>query len=539
MINFSKKLWRDGSRTLLLIIFIFSAVPAQALTISDLTAELITLETKAQNIAADIIKAKNDPQTTTATLDKLLVDIQTTENRTQIIKGLLATAPSAPTVTVSPSSSCGGTLKLTYAPPSKGTVLKYDLNRNPDGTQTASWGVVAEGTDIKTFTAIDQGLKPDTIYKYQLRAVGPGEIEAYSEIVQAKSSVACPPPPPPVCPAPLTQNVTVACDLKNGISATSGLVTRSQTKSAYPSCAFATPVTVDNSKYENDDCLYLPVTYELRIINSGSGTVTSAPAGINCGSDCSESYNSNTSVTLISSPATGWRFVSWSGACSNSTGNCVVAMNNAKNVTANFFQNSVDTGGSSSTTIITTTPPPPASLPPPVVVTTPPPITPTPPASATTTPPAAATPPPATAPAVATLTPQPPTTQPPIILTTPATTPPATTTPTPAATTPNGQSGLVPCDNSPSKPCNFNAFMKLIDNIMKFILFALAVPIAAIMFAYAGFKLITSGGSTEARGQAKKIFTHAALGIVVAAGAWLIVKTILDVLGYKGDWIGF
>ena len=31
---------------------------------------------------------------------------------------------------------------------------------------------------------------------------------------------------------------------------------------------------------------------------TGSGTVTSSPAGINCGSDCSEAYASGTSVTL-------------------------------------------------------------------------------------------------------------------------------------------------------------------------------------------------------------------------------------------------
>ena len=31
---------------------------------------------------------------------------------------------------------------------------------------------------------------------------------------------------------------------------------------------------------------------------TGSGTVTSSPAGINCGADCSEPYNSGTVVTL-------------------------------------------------------------------------------------------------------------------------------------------------------------------------------------------------------------------------------------------------
>ena len=70
---------------------------------------------------------------------------------------------------------------------------------------------------------------------------------------------------------------------------------------------------------------------------TGSGTVTSSPAGINCGSDCSESYDQDqgTSVTLTATPATGSTFGGWSGACSG-TGACTVTMNAAKSVTATF-----------------------------------------------------------------------------------------------------------------------------------------------------------------------------------------------------------
>ncbi len=105
--------------------------------------------------------------------------------------------------------------------------------------------------------------------------------------------------------------------------------------------------------------------------------------------------------------------------------------------------------------------------------------------------------------------------------------------------------GLVPCGtNNPATPgtnhpCEFKDVMTLINTIIKFILFDLVIPIAAVMFAYAGFKLVTSGGSSEARGQAKNIFSNAVFGLVIAAGAWLIVRTLLSVLGYNGDWIGF
>jgi alpha-tubulin suppressor-like RCC1 family protein len=72
----------------------------------------------------------------------------------------------------------------------------------------------------------------------------------------------------------------------------------------------------------------------------GTGTVTSSPAGITCGSDCSEPYVIGTTVTLTASPALGSVFLNgWSGcdAVSGLTGEtCRVTMGAARTVTANF-----------------------------------------------------------------------------------------------------------------------------------------------------------------------------------------------------------
>ncbi len=78
-------------------------------------------------------------------------------------------------------------------------------------------------------------------------------------------------------------------------------------------------------------------SYSLTVNKSGtgSGTVTSNPAGINCGATCVYAYASGQSVTLTPTPASGYYFSSWSGACTGSEA-CIVSMDAAKSVTANF-----------------------------------------------------------------------------------------------------------------------------------------------------------------------------------------------------------
>jgi hypothetical protein len=69
---------------------------------------------------------------------------------------------------------------------------------------------------------------------------------------------------------------------------------------------------------------------------TGSGTVTSSPAGINCGATCSASFGYNTSVTLNATAVTGSTFTGWSGSDCSGPGTCTVTMEAARSVTANF-----------------------------------------------------------------------------------------------------------------------------------------------------------------------------------------------------------
>src|SRR5580700_7530269 len=80
-------------------------------------------------------------------------------------------------------------------------------------------------------------------------------------------------------------------------------------------------------------------TYSLAVSVAGGqgGKVTSSPAGIDCGATCSASFNAGIAVTLTATPASGWSFQGWGGACSG-TGACSLTMDAAKSVTATFTQ---------------------------------------------------------------------------------------------------------------------------------------------------------------------------------------------------------
>jgi uncharacterized repeat protein (TIGR02543 family) len=68
---------------------------------------------------------------------------------------------------------------------------------------------------------------------------------------------------------------------------------------------------------------------------TGSGQVTSSPAGISCPTTCKHAYAVGTVVTLTATARSGSKFTGWSGACSG-TAKCVVTMSAAKGVKATF-----------------------------------------------------------------------------------------------------------------------------------------------------------------------------------------------------------
>jgi DNA-binding beta-propeller fold protein YncE len=78
-------------------------------------------------------------------------------------------------------------------------------------------------------------------------------------------------------------------------------------------------------------------THTLAVLlpGSGSGTVTSSPLGINCGTSCAASFPSGTAVSLGALAALGSDFSGWSGPCTG-TSSCDLTLSADGFVTATF-----------------------------------------------------------------------------------------------------------------------------------------------------------------------------------------------------------
>ncbi|PPK76059.1 putative repeat protein (TIGR02543 family)/RHS repeat-associated protein [Methylobacter tundripaludum] len=137
----------------------------------------------------------------------------------------------------------------------------------------------------------------------------------------------------------------------------------------------ATTCTVTLKEAQNVTAIteLLPITLNVSKAGSGTGTVTSVPAGIDCGITCSTIYSPKlaaqyddsrktrehedgddddghkhddehehdhgkpaASVTLTAAPATGSTFQGWTGACTGTAATCTVTMDQTKSVSANF-----------------------------------------------------------------------------------------------------------------------------------------------------------------------------------------------------------
>ncbi|MGH8102966.1 MAG: InlB B-repeat-containing protein, partial [bacterium] len=102
-------------------------------------------------------------------------------------------------------------------------------------------------------------------------------------------------------------------------------------------CAGTGPCAVTLTTSKSVSATFVLKYFQVSVSKSGAGegTVTSSPAGINCGSRCSAGSPAGTTLTLTAVPNGVSTFGGWSGTCAG-IGNCVFQIDTTKEATANF-----------------------------------------------------------------------------------------------------------------------------------------------------------------------------------------------------------
>ncbi len=85
---------------------------------------------------------------------------------------------------------------------------------------------------------------------------------------------------------------------------------------------------------------------------------------------------------------------------------------------------------------------------------------------------------------------------------------------------------LVPCDGVDCSTCHI---VTTVNGVVKWLV-QIMVVLAGLILAWAGFTMVTSGGSSEKISHAKEMMVNALIGFIILLSAWLVVDTILKAL---------
>lgn len=108
----------------------------------------------------------------------------------------------------------------------------------------------------------------------------------------------------------------------------------------------------------------------------------------------------------------------------------------------------------------------------------------------------------------------------------------------PAVTSASVWKALVPPDCDVQGGCqSICDLAQLIQNIINDGII-LATFLAAVLFAWAGFRMLTAGGDAHQIASAKKVFSAVFVGFLIVLSAWLIVDTIMKTLLSNGSQLG-
>jgi hypothetical protein len=224
------------------------------------------------------------------------------------------------TVTSSPAGiDCGATCMATF---STGASVTLTATPGP-GAEFQGWGGACSGkqptcvVSMNSAQAVTASFKP--VYQLVVDKTGQGTVTSVPEGIQCGGT----------CAAGFVEGVTVT------LTATPDAGYRFVQWSGACSGTAACTVTMDAAK--SVTATFEQIQYSLSVTKTGSGSIVSSPPGIDCGTVCSALFKQDTSVTLSATPAVGFTFNGWGGACIGQAA-CVVVLNDNRTVSANFAE---------------------------------------------------------------------------------------------------------------------------------------------------------------------------------------------------------
>jgi hypothetical protein len=229
----------------------------------------------------------------------------------------------------------------------------------PAGTEFTGWSIASCGTDALCDVPVDQATRTvDATFRnrYLLSVARSG---AGTGRVTSASGIDCGGDCEELLFAQTNVTLQATADAGSTLVSWTGCTSTSGTTCTVTTGSQARTVT---ARFEPVQALTVTVT--------GTGTVSSNPAGVQCPGDCSEAFVQGTSVVLSAAAGTNQVLEAWSGGgCSGAATTCTVSMSATRAVTARFgplyrltVQPSVDgaritaTPGPSSSNVVCTEP---------------------------------------------------------------------------------------------------------------------------------------------------------------------------------------
>ena len=230
--------------------------------------------------------------------------------------------------------SCGSTCKADFDP---GTEVTLTATAGTNSSFAGWTGACTGGSSscVVTLSASEQVtavfnstiVQNTDLLSVSLAGTGTGTVTS------SPAGIVC----PPTCSAKFTVGsqvtLTATAGSNSSFAGWSGACSGNSTTCTVTLSSNAQVTATFNTTVQGQD------TLAVSLAGTGTGTVSSSPAGISCAPTCSANFNAGTQVTLTATPGTNSSFVGWGGACAGSNPTCLVTLTANSQVTATFNVN--------------------------------------------------------------------------------------------------------------------------------------------------------------------------------------------------------